>query len=62
MNIMEWFNVHWEGPHAIGSNTNISGSNNFGVYAIYKKATKPKLLYVGRTYWQDFGKRLKQHQ
>lgn len=39
-------------------------SRNYGIYAIHEMESRVprKLLYIGETYTQDFGKRMKQHQ
>ena len=38
-------------------------AGDFGIYAIYDKKEKDtSLIYIGECYWQDFGKRLRQHK
>lgn len=40
-----------------------SKATAFGIYAIYdKKGKDSNLIYIGECYWQDFGKRLRQHK
>jgi hypothetical protein len=61
---MDWFKVDWKGYYPISSAQNRPEAENYGVYAIFEMGTKipKKLLYVGETYSQEFGKRLRQHQ
>lgn len=63
MSQMEWFKIDWKGPYRIETAHNRKVAEHFGIYAIYEaKGRAIKLLYIGRTYWQEFGKRLKQHK
>jgi len=40
-----------------------SKATSFGIYAIYdKKGKDNNLIYIGECYWQEFGKRLRQHK
>jgi hypothetical protein len=42
---------------------NKSASIGFGIYSIYdRKGKSNNLIYIGECYWQDFGKRLRQHK
>jgi len=60
---MECYEIEWKGPHPIDRAPNLKVAGNFGIYAISeKKGSSIKLRYIGRVYWQDFGKRLKQHK
>lgn len=60
---MDWLEVAWTGPYQVERASSVKAAGDFGVYAIYDQATRArKLLYVGRTYWQNFGKRLVQHR
>jgi hypothetical protein len=59
---MEWFEINWRGPYSLETSKDKRASESFGVYAIFEKSRSFKLLYIGETYWQTFGKRLKQHQ
>lgn len=58
---MEWFKVNWKGPYPIES---AEGKVGTGVYAIYQTSgsSLKKLLYIGETYTQEFGKRIQQHR
>jgi len=59
---MDWHRINWKGPYTIDKALEIAESEDLGVYAIYEMTPEPKLLYVGETYKQDFGKRLRQHE
>lgn len=61
---MDWFKVEWKGYYPITTAQGRPEADSYGIYAIYELGTKQpkKLLYVGETYTQSFGKRLKQHQ
>jgi hypothetical protein len=59
---MEWFEIYWRGPYTIDSAVSKKASESYGIYAIFEKSLSFKLLYIGETYWQTFGKRLKQHK
>jgi hypothetical protein len=60
---MEWFKIDWRGPYPIETAHAKLGAGGFGIYAIYEmKGKTAKLLYIGETYWQSFGKRLQQHK
>ena len=60
---MEWFKIDWRGPYPIDTAHTKPEAGSFGIYAIHEvKGKNTKLLYIGETYWQGFGKRLKQHK
>lgn len=60
---MEWFKIEWKGPYSLEKARSVKMAEGFGVYVICEAKDKtPKLLYIGKTYIQDFAKRLKQHQ
>ena len=61
---MDWFKVDWKGYYPISSAQNRPEADDYGIYAIYEMGNKlpKKLLYIGETYTQVFGKRLRQHQ
>lgn len=60
---MEWFKINWKGSYPIETAQNRLEAKGFDVYAIYEMVGKTaKLLYIGETYWQKFGERIKQHQ
>ena len=60
---MECYEIEWKGPYSIDRAPSLKVAGNFGIYAIAeKKGNSTKLRYIGRVYWQDFGKRLKQHK
>ncbi len=60
---MEWFKIDWKGPYPIDTAHTKPSASGFGIYAIFEmKGRTAKLLYIGETYWQSFGKRLKQHK
>lgn len=52
-----------EPNHPIDTAQSKLAAIGFGIYAIYEmKGKTTKLLYIGETYWQGFGKRLQQHK
>ena len=60
---MEWFKIDWNGPYPVESAHARKEASNYGIYAMYEVSTKtPKLLYIGETYRQSLGARLKQHK
>ena len=61
---MEWFKINWKGTYPTKTAQDKIESEGIGVYAIYEtKGNSPsKLLYIGETYRQTFGTRLKQHK
>ncbi|KTB48254.1 GIY-YIG catalytic domain [Dehalogenimonas alkenigignens] len=62
---MEWCKIDWKGYYSIGAvKTKAESLDDFGIYAIYETTSSApqKLLYIGETYWQTFGKRLRQHE
>jgi len=60
---MEWFRIDWNGPYSIDTADKRKEAGTFGVYAIYEQKNKSSnLMYIGKTYWQGFGKRLQQHR
>lgn len=60
---MEWFKIEWKGTYAIESAQKRPEAQAIGVYAIYEMKNRiAKLLYLGETYRQTFGKRLNQHK
>ena len=61
---MEWFRVHWKGPFSVDVSPNRPEARGIGVYAIYGMQGREfhRLLYIGETYKQNFGTRLKQHK
>lgn len=60
---MDWFKITWQGAYPIETAHTKLEAVGFGVYAIYEmKGKTAKLLYIGETYWQGFGKRLQQHK
>ena len=60
---MERFEIEWKGPYSVNRAPTLKAAENFAVYAIFeKKGSSSKLRYIGRTYWQDFGKRLTQYK
>lgn len=60
---MEWFKIEWFGPYAVDTAQSRKVAENYGIYAICtRKGRASKLLYIGRTYWQEFARRLRQHK
>jgi hypothetical protein len=61
---MEWFKVEWNGVYPTKTAALKVSSQGVGVYAIYEMSGTYlyKLLYIGETYRQTFGTRLKQHK
>lgn len=60
---MEWFKIDWKGMYPIETAQDKSKATSFGIYAIYdKKGKDNNLIYIGECYWQEFGKRLRQHK
>ncbi|MBI4304068.1 MAG: GIY-YIG nuclease family protein [Chloroflexi bacterium] len=61
---MEWFKIEWKGTYPTETAQKRIESEGIGVYAIYETRGKSllKLLYIGETYKQTFGTRLKQHK
>jgi hypothetical protein len=59
---MEWHRINWKGPYSIDKATEVAESEDFGFYAIYETTHEPRLLYIGKTYMQDFDKCLMQHR
>ena len=61
---MEWFKVEWKGPFSTDGSLSRPEAKGTGVYAIYGMRGREfhKLLYIGETFKQTFGKRLKQHE
>jgi len=61
---MEWFKIEWNKCIALRTAENRPDASNKGVYAIYEVQRKlpQKVLYIGETYTQTFGRRLKQHK
>jgi hypothetical protein len=60
---MEWFRIDWRGPYPIDTAHTKPEAGGYGIYTINEvKGKSSKLLYIGETYWQSFGKRLKQHK
>jgi len=60
---MEWFKIDWNGPYPVETAHARKEASNYGIYAMYEVSTKtPKLLYIGETYRQSLGARLKQHK
>jgi hypothetical protein len=60
---MDWFQIEWMGPYPIETAESREEAKQFGIYTIYEKNPKGlKLIYIGETYSQTFGKRLKQHR
>ncbi len=60
---MEWFKINWRGAYPIETAQARLEASGFGIYAIFEmKGKTAKLLYIGETYWQSFGKRLQQHK
>jgi hypothetical protein len=61
---MEWFNIDWKGPFPIATCASKPEAKGKGIYAIYEMNGKSfaKLIYIGETFKQSFGKRLKQHE
>lgn len=59
---METLRFRWYGPLSITDARNFRDFEDYGLYAITRVwGNSEKLLYVGMTYAQDFGKRLAQH-
>jgi hypothetical protein len=60
---MDWYKVEWQGAYPVDTAHTKSGASGYGIYAMFEMSGKtPKLLYIGETYRQSFGTRLKQHQ
>jgi hypothetical protein len=60
---MDWYRIDWQGAYPVETAHTKSGAKGYGIYAMYGvKGKNPKLLYVGETYRQSFGERLKQHK
>lgn len=59
---MEWCKINWKGAYPLETAQNRPEAKGDGIYAIYEKDKSPKLLYIGETYTQNFGKRLQQHK
>ncbi len=60
---MDWLQIDWKGPYSLRVAPKTKVAEHFGVYAIYKREPRiKKLLYIGRTYEQDFERRLAQHR
>lgn len=60
---MEWCYINWKGAYPLETAQNKPEAGSYGIYAIFEKIGKgSKLLYIGETYSQSFGKRLQQHK
>jgi len=61
---METLYFRWYGPYRLDETIEFRESSDYGLYAITRiwGNAPEKLLYIGRVYWQDFGKRLSQHR
>jgi hypothetical protein len=60
---MEWFKIEWQGAYPIETAQSKIEAMGYGIYAIFGvKNKETKLLYIGETYRQTFGKRLRQHK
>jgi len=61
---MDWFQVDWKGPFSLEQALVRPEAGFIGVYAIYEMIGRnpATLLYIGMTYGQGFGMRLKQHR
>ena len=57
---MDWIEIRWAGPYPIDSAPSMKPAGDFGIYAICGVGRRP--AYIGRTYWQTFGKRIRQHK
>jgi len=63
MKFMETLRFRWYGPYRLDDAIDFREGSDYGLYAITRiwGNFPERLLYIGMTYWQDFGKRLSQH-
>ena len=60
---MDWCKINWKSAYPIDTAQNKVAAKGFGIYSIYDVQAKTfKLIYIGETYGQKFGKRLQQHK
>lgn len=61
---MQQVQLNWRGPYRLGRAFEVEASKDWGIYAICRRwgEAAERVLYIGQTYFQELGQRLRQHK